>query len=156
MRAAVGFLKHSKAGQSPEKTSFHEQLLLLLISDSKFCVARFDGAGLQVGLRHAMRLGMRVFPSLMVSITSAFFGQVAIAETLELDRESFCANVDSLQLAQANLLGALAGHHMGIAIVEDASDSARERLQASIEQAISIARDLSESTQPFRDLCATN
>jgi len=99
---------------------------------------------------------MRVFPSLMVSITSAFFGQVAIAETLELDRESFCANVDSLQLAQANLLGALAGHHMGIAIVEDASDSARERLQASIEQAISIARDLSESTQPFRDLCATN
>jgi len=99
---------------------------------------------------------MRIFPSLIASLTSVFFGQVAIAETLELDRESFCANVDSLQLAQANLLGALTGHHMGIAIVEDTSDTARERLQASIEQAISMARDLSDSTQPFFDICATS
>jgi len=115
-----------------------------------------DYAGLVVYLRYAIGPDMRIFPSLIVSITSVFFGQIAIAETLEFDRESFCANVDNLQLAQANLLGALTGHHIGIAIVEDISDIAREQLRASIKQTISIARDLSDSTKPFLDICATD
>jgi len=156
VRAGHWLFEAQRSRRESSEGKFPPTIFAVVDNDSKFCVACFGCAGLPVELRHAIRLGMRIFPSLMVSLTFVFFGQVAIAETLELDRESFCANVDNLQLAQANLLGALTGHHMGIAIVEDTSDNAREKLLASIEQTISIARDLSDSTKPFLDLCATD
>ena len=90
------------------------------------------------------------------SLAILLLGQAATADgtTIELDRDSFCADVERLKLANAELLGSVVGLEWGTAVFEDRSQTYLPNIRAANELAISAAKRVLDATDPFLELCA--
>lgn len=92
------------------------------------------------------------------SLAILLLGQTATAEgnTIEVDRDSFCADVEHLKLANAELLGSVMGLEWGTAVFEERSQMDLPNIRAANELAISAARRVLDATDPFLELCASD
>ncbi|WP_019954004.1 hypothetical protein [Yoonia vestfoldensis] len=90
------------------------------------------------------------------SLAILLLGQAAAAEgnTIIVGRDSFCADVERLKLANAELLGSVLGLEWGTAIFENRSQMSLPNTRAANELAISAAKGVLDATDPFLELCA--
>lgn len=97
---------------------------------------------------------LELFP--IVSLAVLLLGQTATAQgtTIEVDRDSFCADVEHLKIANAELLGSVMGLEWGTAIFEDRSQTDLSNIRAGNELAISATRRVLDAADPFLELCA--
>lgn len=92
----------------------------------------------------------------IVSLAIPLLGQTATAQgnTIEVEIDSFCADVEHLKIANAELLGLVMGLEWGAAIFEEQSQMDLSNIRAGNELAISAARRVLDATAPFLELCA--
>lgn len=99
---------------------------------------------------------MKTLLQLTVFLIVLLPGQKAYSqsEVIELDREAFCARVNELRLANAELLGSAAGFEMVVGIFERRAQATVPELREANDFLLSAAKKASDAAEPFYEICA--
>ncbi|WP_117319739.1 hypothetical protein [Chromatocurvus halotolerans] len=75
-------------------------------------------------------------------------------DVIELDRKTFCASVDELKFANAELLGAAVGIGMSVDVFARRVEVSATGLREASDLLLSAAKKASDAANPIYDICA--
>jgi len=98
-----------------------------------------------------MRSSIKTF----IFLIALLLGQQAHSQddVIELDRKTFCASVDELKLANAELLGTAVGIEMSVDVFVRRAEATAPEMRDAIDLLLSKAKKASDAANPFYDIC---